>query len=377
MPLKYPKYKTVLNRLLEASAAVVLGPALLRLKPAAAQKHVRAILLVEPFGMGDVLSLSVMLDPLKQAFPEADVLLLTKPGNENIYAHDRRVRRTFTAPMPWSKLSGQKGGTWREWRMLFRVCREIARLKPDIGLDTRSEVRSQILMVLCGCRRRIGFLNYLNTNIHQRGWLLSRAVPKPEVLPRYEMNRRLLSEGLDLEVPSLAFPSFKPDIAPETLATDGRQVLLHIGARWAYRKWPLLRWIELGRRLKFAGIQAVVVGSEQEQVEAEKIGQSVGSPVVVADMHRLTGLVKGSALVVCLDSGPMHLAQTLGVPVVALFGPGDFELWRPLGPRDQTVFHRLPCNPCLQNGCVRPEDRCMVRISEDEVFERIMAVLAT
>jgi ADP-heptose:LPS heptosyltransferase len=92
-------------------------------------------------------------------------------------------------------------------------------------------------------------------------------------------------------------------------------------------------------------------------------------------MEELICLIMGADLLVCLDSGPMHLAQTLGVPVVALFGPGDFELWCPRGERDEVIFHRLPCNPCLQERCVRSGDSCMTMITVEEVFTAVKKVL--
>jgi ADP-heptose:LPS heptosyltransferase len=119
-----------------------------------------------------------------------------------------------------------------------------------------------------------------------------------------------------------------------------------------------------------------VVGSSSERSILEQVCDPAGLSREEAEMDSLIRRIAGCDLLVCLDSGPMHLAQTLGIPVVALFGPGDFDLWRPKGRCDQALFHRLPCNPCLQNECVRPADSCMPRITVDEVFDAIQRVLS-
>jgi ADP-heptose:LPS heptosyltransferase len=153
-------------------------------------------------------------------------------------------------------------------------------------------------------------------------------------------------------------------------------MIMHIGARWKYRQWPVEHWIELARRMVAKNISVVVVGAREEEPVVKRIAGSVGGVIsVCADMDRLIGLIQGSDLLVCLDSGPMHLAQTLGIPVVALFGPGDFELWHPQGAQDEALFHRLPCNPCLQKNCVRPEDSCMPKITVEEVADAAQRVL--
>lgn len=364
MPLHYSIWTRIASAVLEGAARLCLCP----FGKKKGGGPVRRILLVEPFGMGDVLSLSVMIDPLKAAYPESEIRLLTKRGNEGIYAKDPRIQTVYSMPVPWSKISGQKRGTLSEWLDMLSTCRAVAGWTPDVGMDTRGEIRSQILMVLCGCGRRVGFTNYLNTNMNVRGWLLTDAVEKPDVLNRYVMNCRLVERGLGVGAAPVVFPSFRPQIAAEMTAGGKAQILIHIGARWFYRQWPVERWVELARGLVSDEVSIVVAGAGEEAAAVSQIAEAVpGVVAVCADLERLIGLVRGSDLVVCLDSGPMHLAQTLGIPVVALFGPGDFELWSPQGARDESVFHRLPCNPCLQKTCVRPEDCCMMRISVAEV----------
>ena len=84
----------------------------------------------------------------------------------------------------------------------------------------------------------------------------------------------------------------------------------------------------------------------------------------------LAGLISRCALFVTNDTGPMHLAAGLGVPVIALFGPTDDMATGPLGEGHAVIRKTADCAPCGLREC--PQDhRCMTEISQDEVFRVI------
>ena len=375
MPLTYSKKTLLLNSLLEYIAAFLFFPKMIWLRKHSENEQKR-ILLIEPFGMGDVLSLSVMLDPILSKFPDATIYLLTKMGNEDIYSSDKRITKTFVAPIPWSKVSGQKKGTFNEWKQLIRTCKEIAKLNPNIGIDTRSEVRSQVLMLLCNCKERIGFKNYLNTNINVKGLLLTTVIDKPKVIHRYHMNRLLVEKGLQIDMPTLSFPTFKPNVDLEICETNNKRILIHIGARWELRQWSTTKWIGLIDKLKqHKDLDISVTAGENEKQTLNSILTKTSIEGNISDLQLLIKEIKSTDLLICLDSGPMHLAQTLNIPVLALFGPGDFDLWHPLGTHDDTCFNKLDCNPCLQYICEKPEKPCMSYITVEEVYNKAIKSL--
>ncbi|MCX6995924.1 MAG: glycosyltransferase family 9 protein [Kiritimatiellaeota bacterium] len=336
------------------------------------------IVMVEPFGLGDALSLSVMLDPLRRVRPQHRICLLLKTENESLYAGDPRVARVLTAPFPWSRLSGDKHGTLRDWWRVGQAVAQVRALRPEIGLDTRGEIRSQILLVLCGCRERIGFHNYLNSNLNVHGWLLTRRVSKPPVLHRYEINRLLLKDGLGIDIGALSFPTYFP---PRGRGGDPSEtdkpspasslVLVHPGARWIYRRWPTEYWVAaLDQLMEEKGVQIRLVGMPAEEYLLREIAGACRRPpdVRMTSLADLAQWIQEAALLICLDSGPMHMAVTMGIPVLALFGPGDADLWRPLGLHARFLQVKYSCNPCLQKVCVVPHDSCMMKILPEQVI---------
>ena len=74
------------------------------------------------------------------------------------------------------------------------------------------------------------------------------------------------------------------------------------------------------------------------------------------------------------DTGMMHLASLLGVPVVAIFGSTDPSLTGPLGQGHSILRHQVECSPCFLREC--PIDfRCMKAVSVDEVTDTILSIL--
>ena len=100
-------------------------------------------------------------------------------------------------------------------------------------------------------------------------------------------------------------------------------------------------------------------------------------PAIVAGrttLRQLMGLLAECQLIVTNDSGPMHLAAALGVPLVAIFGSTNERATGPLGPRARVVKHPVECSPCGLREC--PIDfRCMTGVSVESVHRAALEVL--
>jgi heptosyltransferase-2 len=92
------------------------------------------------------------------------------------------------------------------------------------------------------------------------------------------------------------------------------------------------------------------------------------------DLRQLSGVLARCSAFVSTDSGAMHLAAAVGVPVTAIFGPTDERVTSPVGNHDVLV-HQVFCRPCMLRDC--PIDhRCMKGITVDAVFDAVSARLA-
>jgi len=340
---------------------------------------VRRILILEPFGLGDAALLAVMLAPLKNKFPAAEIHLLLQPGNTELFSRDPRVTCAHGFVFPWARRTNKLAFTNYPWIALFRFLRGLRRLRFDIGIDARGEVRSQILMVLLGCHRRVGATNYLGSNMNIRGRLLTDNQGEVSLKHRTQLNLDLCA-ALGCTVvrehflPALTWP------APPAPAVF--TVLIHTGAGWRFRLWTESSWARLIHQIVAELHVAVrVAGAPDEQPRLAAIRRGIPEGEATFRTTTLLELVsemQACDLMIALDSGPMNIATVLGKPVIALFGPGSVPLYAPISPGSRVAHHQsaYACAPCTQQICIHPHHNCVASIAVHEVFELIREQVA-
>ena len=140
-------------------------------------------------------------------------------------------------------------------------------------------------------------------------------------------------------------------------------------------KWPLDRFIFLGKYLAAQRIKVIVLGGASDASTcnflSDSIGQSAISLAGQVSLSQSIEVLRRCELAVCLDSGVQHLASAVGTPTVSLFSfwqiPGK---WFPFGQKNTVLLHWIKCNTCLLDQC--PNDNaCMKLISVDEVVNAV------
>lgn len=121
---------------------------------------------------------------------------------------------------------------------------------------------------------------------------------------------------------------------PQVASPAPGAVVVHIGAFYGCRAWPVERFAAVARSLAAEGEQVVVTGSAQERNRALRTAALAGlaEEAVLAgrtDLVELAALVAGAALLVSVDTGVPHLASAYGTPSVVIFGPAPPEVWGP------------------------------------------------
>jgi ADP-heptose:LPS heptosyltransferase len=121
-------------------------------------------------------------------------------------------------------------------------------------------------------------------------------------------------------------------------------------------------------------LKSVVIGSSADkEVSDMVVGKSEGKAVSLSgrtNLRELAGLIKNARFMVCNDTGPMHIAAALNVPVFAVFGPTNPARTGPYGNIHTIIREDLDCSPCYRRKC--NDLRCMNGISADKVFNIII-----
>lgn len=157
-------------------------------------------------------------------------------------------------------------------------------------------------------------------------------------------------------------------------------VVFHTGARKLLRRWGLQSWATLAEALKRDfGFNIVFAGAAEDVADIKRIQAKIPFETFsFADQGSLldyAALVAKAQLMVGNESGPMHIAAATGTPTLALFGPGQPEIFSPFGPQHRFLHHKLACNPCDQLKCMYPENPCMNRLKPEEVIAEIHTML--
>ena len=227
-----------------------------------------------------------------------------------------------------------------------------------------------------------------------RGLLLTRAVPRPKGAVHQIEYYLALVRGLGIDAPDLA--NARPQMTPSPAARARADALLAAagvepgativgfapGAAYGQAKrWPPDRVAQVIAALARQGVVAVLVGAGGDRPTARAIESTLPPGTRVVDLigrtslRELVGVVARCAAFVSNDSGAMHVAAALGVPLTAIFGPTDERATAPAGQAD-VILRDVFCRPCMLRDC--PIDhRCMKRIDVDSVLTSVTAHLAS
>lgn len=330
-------------------------------------------LVVQTAFLGDVVLTTPLLDIL--AGREGPLDVVTIPAAAPLLETHPAVRRVI----PYDK---RKGGADRGPAGLRRLAQRLRAERYTAAYLPHRSLRSAALAFLAGIPRRVGFAD---------GWPRFYTEVRSRPGAGHEVDRLLAlvadasSLPLDGRRPSIRLTPDDTAAASELIAAagvSGDEPLATVapGAVWGTKRWP--HYEELVRRLA-ARVAVAVVGSREDVPLGEAIvaaADGAGRRPVVQACGRLTlrqsaALIGRAAVLVTNDSAPLHLAQAVGTPTIALFGPTVPAFgFGPRGARDRVLEMALDCRPCSPHGppaCPLGHHRCMTQLSVEQVLDTI------
>jgi lipopolysaccharide heptosyltransferase II len=260
-------------------------------------------------------------------------------------------------------------------RSLFSVVNAIRRLPVfDVAILLPNSLRSALEVWLAGIPRRVGFPG------HRRRWLLNQVIeeeqrrgPVQHQVYRYlRMARELGGPAAPPEVRKF-LPRIKTNGAPAKLG-------LCPGAEYGpAKRWLPERFAEVALNIaEQRPVQWILFGTAADQERGAAIASALGERCVnrigQTTLDELASELAECALLLTNDTGTMHLATLVGVPVVAVFGSTEPRLTGPLGSGHDVIRHQVECSPCFLREC--PIDfRCMNAVGVPEVAAAVSAQL--
>jgi heptosyltransferase-2 len=166
---------------------------------------------------------------------------------------------------------------------------------------------------------------------------------------------------------------------------DRQMVAVAPGSRWPMKRWGVEKYVDLTRRItEDHGCHVVLLGNDLEAESTAPIAQAMGGNVT--NLIGRTSILEAAAAIqhtvafIGNDSGLMHLAEAVGVPVIALFGPTVNAFgYYPSLPESKVIERDLICRPCSRNGrrrCIKGTQECLTAISVDPIEETFSDLIA-
>ncbi|MGH9326117.1 MAG: lipopolysaccharide heptosyltransferase II [Terriglobia bacterium] len=332
--------------------------------------------------IGDAVISLPALEALRARFPEADIAVVAKPWVSDVYYRHPAANRLIIYD-PAGEHRGRSGFRKLIHRLrdekfdaavLFQNAFHAAWMAWRAGIPIRigyaRDGRSSLLTSAIEAPPPAAYGHQLYFYLHLlfRAGMISRPeppCPPAEIRLTLEPEERAWS-ARDLALLTLEGPRFLVGLAP--------------GASYgAAKRWPPDRFAELADRLIAAlNADVLIFGSQSERRVAEEVAAGMEhTPVIVAgetSLRQSMALLERCRLVVTNDSGLMHIAAVLALPVVAIFGSTSPHATGPLGPYARVVQNLVPCSPCGLRDC--PIDfRCMEGVSVDMVYRAALQLV--
>lgn len=330
--------------------------------------------------IGDTVLTVPFLRNLRQSFPDARIDLMIEPFSGQVIEGCPYVDRVIPFELKTIHTYSAKSerGKFAAYLYYMKVIRNG---EYDMVFILKRSVSSALLAWAARVPRRIGFAT------EYRSLLLTDPVAYRHDQHEVEnfldclraLNIPISSKHLEL------WPKQEDEKNAERIFSEAGwsgedlKVIIHPAASLAAKQWPLDRFVYVMRGLRNHDprIRFVYTGAKDDRSLFEKIEQEgafgglnlcgITSLRENIAIYRLCNLFFG------VDSGPMHIAAAVGIPVVALFGPTDEKKWGPWGEGHVVLTKRISCRPCKPHKCF--DNECMRKITSGEALDAVLTVI--
>lgn len=325
------------------------------------------ILVIRLSSLGDILLTTPVLRLLREHCPRAQIDFLTRAPYQDLLGANPCVDRVLL-------FDAQQG--------LRQTLHTLRQTRYDLVVDLHRTLRSRLLCRGLLAQRQLAYAKRTvrRALLVHLGWNTLRAMtPVPELYaaPLRHVGMTAPLAPLEMHLTPASQDTMRTYVR-QALPHRGEQPLLALapGARWPTKRWPVERFAAVAQELAQAQRAAVVVlGGVEDVALAQELCRRLRGPVLdstgqLSLMHT-AALLQQCHLLLSNDSGLMHMATALRVPVVAIFGPTVQEFgFYPFKARAQVVSADLPCRPCSTKGaarCPRGHHQCMQQVTLAQV----------
>jgi len=328
------------------------------------------ILIIQTAFVGDVILITPLIRAIKQLFPESLVDVLVIPQTVEILQNNPYLKDIILFDKRRNKLPN-----------FVKTAKKLKKNKYDIAFLPHSSFTTGLLTYVAGIKKRIGFDRWLSS------LLLTEKIPFVHGKHRIKKNLDLLSIYSDRRFSNETelFPQEgdyeKAKELLSTLNNKRKMIAIAPGSIWFTKRWPEQYYKALAQQLVDAGFSVVMIGSADEKELCENILTSLHAINLAGKTNILesAAVIKHCELMICNDSGAMHIANAVGTDVFAFFGPTVESIgYFPTREQDHVFQIDISCRPCGSHGgqrCPKGHHKCMEDIKPEFVYQKVISHL--
>jgi len=334
------------------------------------------ILVVAPSWVGDAILSEPLIALVREPYEEPVVDVLAPPWCAPVYARMRGIREVIESPLAHGRF---------DLPARRALAGRLATHGYARAIVLPNSWKSALVPWLAGIPRRTGYVGEFRYGLLNDARRLDRKA-RPRLVDRFAA----LAANPGVLVPMPPAPVLVPDVANRNAAAralrlrhERKVAVLCPGAEYGpAKRWPPTHFADLAARLMAHGIDVWLVGSPNDKLAASSVlqaagetGRSIRDLTGRTDLGTAIDLLSLADIVVSNDSGLMHAAAAVGVPVVALFGSSSSDYTPPLSAVAQVAKIDIACSPCFKRECPLGHFKCMRELKPDAVYNLARAAL--
>lgn len=327
----------------------------------------KKILVVQTAFLGDVILITPLIRAIRIKFPDAIIDVLVLKENKEVLQNNPNINSIFTFDKKNRKLISLLQNIF-----LFR------KIKYDVVFTPHSSITTGLMIFLSAIKYRIGFERwfaqiFLNVKVKHLANTL-----------KIKKNLNLISffDGKEYSIQTELFPSFEMIEKAKRIVTELRKnskkvIAIAPGSVWKTKMWPKENYRSLVSRLVERNYGIIIIGSKNERDLADEILSEKKTINLAGEMSVLesAAVIKLCDLMICNDSGAMHIANAMMTDVFAFFGPTTKNIgYAPFRENDFVFEVDIDCRPCSSHGsdnCPLGHFYCMKNITVEQVLQKI------
>ena len=357
-------------------------------------KSIGRILIVNTFGIGDVLFSTPLIRQIRQNLPYAKIYYICNKRNYTLLKNDPELADVLIYEKDDFR-NAYEGSKIAFIKKMISFIRQIRGLRIDAAIDLSLNYQMSLILALAGIKTRVGF-NYKN-----RGRLLTKKIDiagfmDKHVVEYYLDVLRFLKFNVSDDNRLRAFSSddarLKADKFIKENGLDGKIIVGIVGGggkSWGsdalYRRWDAGNFAYVAKKLsELEDVAVILFGSGEEKDICDDISARASGKCVSlcgnTTLDELVEFMKRCRLVICNEGGTLHVASSQLTKTISIFGPVDDRVYGPYPPSgiNKVIKARdVRCRPCYKNfKHVKCEHHdCLRKISADEVLETALDML--